>query len=99
MSSSVTASTASKLANSRLRIDGSSATSPLGRGLVATQDVPAGNLLLRSNPLISVVDDILLENSCSACFAPSKRVDAVLGKELFKCTGCNLLRYCSKVVL
>ena len=97
MSSAVTASTSSKLANSRVRIDESNASIPLGRGLVATQDVPAGNLLLRLHPLISVLDDVLLDNACSTCFAPSKMVDDISGRELFKCTGCNLIRYCSKV--
>jgi len=92
----VTASTASKLANSRLEVAESES---LGRGLTVTQDVPAGSLLVRLDPLISVLDDALLDKACSTCFSISKAVDEAVGKELLKCTGCNFVRYCSKVFL
>lgn len=90
----VTASTSAKLANSRLQV---STSETLGRGLLVIQDIPAGSLLFRTNPLISVLDDSLLEKACSTCFSISKTVDSSVGKELFKCTGCNLIHYCSKV--
>jgi len=92
--SSVTASTASKLANSRLEVTTSTL---LGRGLMVTQGVPAGSLLVRLDPLISVLDDSLLDKACSTCFSMSKSVDESIGKELLKCTGCNFVHYCSKV--
>lgn len=92
--SSVTAATASKLANSRLEVTDSTS---LGRGLTVTKDVPAGSLLLRLDPLISVLDDSLLDKACSTCFSISKSVDETVGKELLKCTGCNFVHYCSKV--
>src|SRR5208282_4182194 len=92
----VTASTATKLSNSRVKIDDSKSAS-LGRGLSVTQSTPAGSLLVRLDPLISVLDNALLDKACSTCFSPSKTVDEKVGKELFKCTGCGILRYCSKV--
>jgi hypothetical protein len=92
--SSVTASTASKLANSRLEVATAKSS---GRGLAVTQDVAAGSLLVPLDPLISVLDDSLLDKACSTCFSMSKSVDEAVGKELFKCTGCNFVHYCSKV--
>lgn len=93
--SALTASTSLKLSNSRLKIDSSSES--YGRGLVTTESFAAGSLLLRLDPLISVLDDALLDKACSACLIPSIAVDEVTGKELLKCTGCGFLRYCSKV--
>jgi flavoprotein len=98
-SSSVTASTDSKLSSSLLKIDTSSASTPVGRGLAVTQTVSAGSLLLCLDPLISVLDDSLMDKACSTCFSTAKSVDDATGKELFKCTGCGFLRYCSKVHL
>ena len=96
-SSAITASTSVKLSSSRLRIDTPTAHPDLGRSLVVTQAVSAGSLLVRLNPLISVLDDSLLDKACSACFVSSKSVDPTYGKELMKCTGCRFLHYCSKV--
>jgi|SRR5579862_1605006 len=90
----VTASTSAKLASSRLQV---STSETLGRGLSVIQDIPAGSLLFRTNPLISVLDDSLLDKACSTCFSVSKTVDGSVGKDLFKCTGCSLVHYCSKV--
>ena len=92
----VTASTATKLSNSRVKID-EPASAGLGRGLAVAQSIPAGSLLVRLDPLISVLDNALLDKACSTCFSPSKTVDEKVGKELLKCTGCGILRYCSKV--
>jgi hypothetical protein len=95
-SSSVTATTATKLLGSRLKVD-APPNSPSGRGLTVAEPVAAGTLLLRLDPLISVLDEPFLSKTCSTCFAVSKSVDDTVGKELRKCTGCGLLRYCSKV--
>jgi hypothetical protein len=92
----VTASTATKLGSSRVKIDDSKSAS-LGRRLTVTQSTPAGALLVCLDPLISVLDNTLLDKACSTCFSPSKTVDEKVGKELLKCTGCGILRYCSKV--
>ena len=95
MVSGVTASTASKLADSCLRIE---EISPLGRGLVTKQAIPAGQCLVRLDPLISVLDDFHIDKACSTCFTLAKTVDNVWGKELLKCKGCGFLRYCSVVL-
>jgi hypothetical protein len=92
--SAVTASTAVKLSNSRVKVDSSNG---LGRGLTATQPISAGSLLLRLDPLVSVLDNEILPQACSTCFSVSKTIDNTAGKELLKCTGCGMLRYCSKV--
>lgn len=97
-SSAVTAPTATKLRASKLFLDESAASTPLGRRLIVKERIPAGSLLLRLDPLISVLDNALLDKACSTCFISSKEVDAVAGKELLKCTGCRMLRYCSKVL-
>src|SRR5277367_2989801 len=96
-SSAVTASTAVKLSSSRLIIDTPTASPGLGRSLAVTQVIPAGSSLVRLDPLISVLDDSLLDKTCSTCFISSKTVDPTHGKELLKCTGCRFLHYCSKV--
>lgn len=93
----VTLSTAAKLSGSRVNLDVSSVSTPLGRGLVSPQSVSAGALLLRLDPLISVLDDPLLDKACSTCFVISKSMDDTVGQDLLKCTGCGIMRYCSKV--
>jgi|SRR5271156_5606130 len=95
MSPSITSSTASKLNNSKVTIVTNDYSS--GRGLETTQSVPGGSLLVRLDPLISVLDESMLDKACSHCFVISKSLDATVGKELLKCTGCGFLRYCSKV--
>jgi hypothetical protein len=92
----ITSPTSARLANSRLKVDESSQS--YGRGLIATESVPPGSLLLRLDPLISVLEGALLDKACSACFTPSKAVGEVNGKDLLKCAGCAHLRYCSKVM-
>ena len=92
-SSAVTASTSTKLSGANVAIESSSAA---GRGLCATQDIAAGSLIVRLDPLLSVLDDALIDKTCSACFAPSKAVDNVAGKNLLRCTGCQVMWYCSK---
>jgi hypothetical protein len=91
----VTLSTAAKLSGSRVKLDVSSFST--GRGLVSPQSVSAGALLLRLDPLISVLDDSLLDKACSTCFVVAKSMDDTAGQDLLKCTGCGIMRYCSKV--
>ena len=92
----VTASTATKLAGTKAAIAESSPAAA-GRGLRAMEAMPAGSLIARVDPLLSVLDDTHLDKACSGCFAASKAVDSVAGKDLLKCTGCSGLWYCSKV--
>jgi len=94
MSPSIIASTASKLNNSKVTII---TNDDSGRGLQTTQSITGGSLLVRLDPLISVLDESMLDKACSHCFVISKSLDATIGKELLKCTGCGFLRYCSKV--
>src|SRR5579862_625310 len=91
----ITAPTSTKLSNWPVKIDESPQS--FGRGLISTESVPGGSLLLSLDPLISVLDDNVLEIACSACFVPSKTVDELIGHELLRCTGCKRARYCSKV--
>lgn len=95
-SSSITAANATKLLGSRLKVD-APPNSLSGRGLAVTEPVAAGTLLIRLDPLISVLDESFLDKACSACFSISKSVDETVGKDLRKCSGCGLLSYCSKV--
>jgi hypothetical protein len=95
-SAAVTASTSTKLAGAKAAIAESSPAAA-GRGLRATEAIPAGSLIVRLDPLLSVLEDTLLDKACSACFFPSKAADNAAGKDLLKCTACKALWYCSKV--
>jgi hypothetical protein len=97
-SAAVTASTATKLAGAKVAVAESSPAGA-GRGLRATEAIRAGSLIVRVDPLLSVLDDALLDKACSGCFAASRATDNVAGKDLLKCTGCSILWYCSKVPL
>src|ERR1700735_1140401 len=91
--SPATAATATKLSGSRLKLETST---PTGRGLVCPDPAAAGTLLLRLDPLISILDTPFLDKACSTCFTPSKTVDPT-GSDLQYCTGCGIMRYCSRV--
>ena len=92
-------STADKLVHSKLKVDESTANTPLGRGLAVTENIPAGSRLLSIDLIraISVLDTVLLDKTCSTCFKNSKDADPMYGKKLLACNSCRVLRYCSKV--
>lgn len=96
-SAAVTTSTATKLSGAKVAVAESSPAGA-GRGLRVTVGIPAGSLIVRVDPLLSVLDNELLDKACSGCFAASRAADNVAGKDLLKCTGCSILWYCSKVM-
>lgn len=60
----------------------------LGNGLAATQDLDAGEPIIRiANPYIVVVEKAALDKVCSQCLAENE--------DLKRCTRCKVARYCS----
>lgn len=78
-----------------------------GTGLFTSQPIDAGELVFRvERPLITVLDSARLSVSCEWCLAGGKRDgDGVDGGgwegegtvRPSACTGCRIVRYCSKV--
>jgi len=99
MSSTIPPSTADKLSSSKLKVDESTANTPLGRTLAVTENIPAGSRLLSIDLIraISVLDTRLLNKTCSTCFTRSEDDDLLYGKKLLACNACRIVRYCSKV--
>ena len=97
----ITTSTADKLSSSKLKVDESTANTPLGRALTVTDNIPAGSRLLSIDLIraISVLDNGLLNKTCSTCFSKSEDDDLLYGKKLLACNACRVLRYCSRVPL
>lgn len=81
----------------------SSRESPIqGRGLFADSDIAGGELILSiPRPLIAVLSASRLADTCSECFkwegdpTVSNESDGII--KVKACTGCQTLRYCSKV--
>ncbi|KAF1986252.1 SET domain-containing protein [Aulographum hederae CBS 113979] len=76
-------------------------SSTAGNGLFATKDIPAGGLIFRkTRPLIGVLDIGHLADTCSNCFVWTQDHSLLeptdVPKEVKACTGCQVLRYCSK---
>jgi MYND finger len=64
--------------------------SNIGNGLAATQDIPAGSLILQiRSPFILVLETPKIERFCSRCFLPLQ--DGTRKR----CTACKVVRYCS----
>lgn len=82
-----------------------SAIAGAGNGLFATTDIAAGELIFSlERPAIAVLDSKQLDRVCSNCFASSedravKYGDVASVVNVKACTGCRVLRYCSKVGL
>ena len=80
-------------------------TASSGRGAFASQDIPAGSLVLEiSNPLICIPDDAHLDDCCSYCMSwkPSSGASSVAQSytddaPLSYCLGCKVVKYCGKV--
>jgi SET and MYND domain-containing protein len=65
-------------------------SSDIGNGLAATQDIPAGSLILQiRSPFILVLETPKIERFCSHCFLPLQ--DGTRKR----CTACKVVRYCS----
>lgn len=63
-----------------------------GRCLVASRDVSAGELLLRSHAAAAVLHPTLLATHCAACF---RRPDPG-GAPLSVCSRCKRVKYCGR---
>lgn len=80
-----------------------SAISGAGNGLFATTDIAAGELIFSlERPAVAVLDSKQLDIVCSNCFASSEDRGVKYGDvadvvTVKACTGCRVLRYCSKV--
>lgn len=78
-----------------------------GRGLSARQDIPSASEIFRATkPLVAVVNDAHLDDTCDNCF---RYVNSGLSDDghfvsegspdisVTECAGCRLISYCSKV--
>ena len=75
-----------------------------GNGLFAEKEIPAGELILSiSRPLIGALDVARLADTCANCFTWTAGPSIVTGTyvaegvSVKKCSGCQQVRYCSKV--
>jgi len=73
-----------------------------GHGLFASQDLHLrSQIMLVARPLLMALDTAQLKSYCDCCFISA--VDTVLSPDsggvqtLKRCTGCRVLRFCSKV--
>ncbi|TAQ89569.1 hypothetical protein B7494_g2119 [Chlorociboria aeruginascens] len=63
----------------------------LGTGLATSVDLESGDVILRiTNPFLTIVENATLDRVCSQCLFGYE------AEELKKCTGCKIVRYCSK---
>ena len=72
-------------------------TATAGFGLFTSEEIPAGQLIFAvERPLIVELDSARLTDTCGWCL---KNVQDGAGEavNLKACTGCKVLRYCSKV--
>ena len=78
-------------------------SSVAGSGLFALQDIAAGDLIFSlARPAVAALDTKNLGNVCANCFASAADPSVLHGEAnaqvLVKaCTGCKILKYCSKV--
>lgn len=85
-----------------------------GKGLFGTRDIRASEVIFKlSRPLVTSLDTPALDYTCEWCFEGTG--EAALGQspvdqqghsgfttkesKLSRCTGCHLVKYCSKVCL
>jgi len=72
-------------------------TANAGFGLFTTEPIPAGRLISQiERPLITVLDSARLIDTCEWCLRVVQGGDGGCGS-LKACTGCKVVRYCSKV--
>ena len=73
-----------------------------GTGLFTSKRIEAGELVFKvERPLITVLDSARLRSCCEWCLTSGHEGecldDADVGVRLRACTGCRVVRYCSKV--
>ena len=74
-------------------------TATAGRGYVAAHDINSGEQIFRVNePLATALNTKNLEDTCDRCFRTDEE-EVTIGSSLSLkyCTGCRVVRYCSKV--
>lgn len=70
-----------------------------GLGLFTSKSIPAGDLILEiKRPLITELDSARLADTCEWCLKHVQG-DGEDRPKLRACTGCKIVRYCSKVGL
>ncbi len=84
-----------------------SKTEDAGRGLSASQDIPSATEVFRTTkPLVAVVNDTHLQDTCDNCFCyvhSGLDADGHFVSEdspeisVTECAGCRLIHYCCKV--
>lgn len=68
-----------------------------GLGLFTIEALPAGHLIAQiERPLITVLDSARLTDTCEWCLRVVQGDDGS-SASLKACTGCRIVRYCSKV--
>jgi len=78
-------------------------SSVAGSGLFASQDIAAGDLIFTlARPAVAALDTKNLGNVCANCFASAADPSILHGEANIQvtvkaCTGCKILKYCSKV--
>jgi len=78
-------------------------SSVAGSGLFASQDVVAGDLIFSlARPAVAALDTKNLGSVCANCFASAADPSVLHGEANIQvtvkaCTGCKILKYCSKV--
>ena len=73
-------------------------TSLAGRGLFTAKEIQPCSLLLKDKePFVAVLDSPLLTKACAWCFFYLEEANPEDGVKLSVCSGCKILRYCSKV--
>ncbi|SCZ97527.1 BZ3500_MvSof-1268-A1-R1_Chr4-3g07231 [Microbotryum saponariae] len=66
-----------------------------GRGVVSTTDITVGTTLLNTKPFLSLLDNANLRLRCSTCHVNEMEMN--VKQALLQCSGCRVVRYCSKV--
>lgn len=70
-----------------------------GSGCFTSKEIPSGQLIFDiERPFIVTLDSARLIDTCERCLINAQGNDES-GSSLKACTGCNVVRYCSKVCL
>ena len=70
-----------------------------GNGLFAKKYIDAGQSIITiKRPLVALLDSQQLEDTCSNCFRRNSAGDNDEVIKVSACTGCQIVRYCGKVM-
>ena len=81
-----------------------------GRGMVALHKLDPKDCILEESPVVAILDNSSLENTCYNCFAIKGRpfsyrdcnphiADKEAKTKFLRCGGCGIAKYCDKVRL